>query len=152
MCCLATAQHAVKRERSTVLRHHQTVAVYNTYDYVVKHERNTVFVLTGDTCGTVLLCDTRNTTPFHVLLCDTRNTDIADAPRFSTMQRLRKETETILDHCHARRTKKSRRSANTWWQKFCAVTELPVVLDLNFVRDNQRHHDKERGCGHHEAP
>ena len=68
------------------------------------------------------------------------------------MRRQRKETETILDHCHARRTKKSRRSANTWWQMFCAVTELPVVLDLNFVRENQRHHDEERGCGHHETP
>ena len=27
MCCLATAQHAVKRERSTVLRHHQQVRI-----------------------------------------------------------------------------------------------------------------------------
>ena len=59
----------------------------------------------------------------------------------------------------------------TWWQNFCAVTELPVVLDLDFrwksnillardvignflqfVRENQRHHVKERGCGHHETP
>ena len=87
------------------------------------------------------------------------------------MGRLRKEAETILDHRYARRTKKSRRTARTWWQKFCAITKLPAVLDLDFrwktnillardvignflqfVRENQRYHDRERECGHHETP
>ena len=48
---------------STMRRHHQTVAVYNTYDYVVKHERNTV-----------LLCGNRSTTYYvlfsHRATCD----------------------------------------------------------------------------------
>ena len=86
------------------------------------------------------------------------------------MGRLRKEAETILDHRYARRTKKSRRTARTWWQKFCAITKLPAVLTwtllktnillardvignfLQFVRENQRYHDRERECGHHETP
>ena len=87
------------------------------------------------------------------------------------MGRLRKEAETILDHRYARRTKKSRRTARTWWQKFCAITKLPAVLDLDFrwktnillardvignflqfVWENQRYHDRERECGHHETP
>ena len=67
MCCHAlqcntvlscfTMQHGavMHYNASTMRRHHQTVAVYNTYDYVVKHERNTV-----------LLCGNRSTT-YYVL-------------------------------------------------------------------------------------
>ena len=90
MCCLATAQHAVKRERSTVLRHHQLVFIS------CLASRSTLI----PTCSAILatpwlLCDTRNTTlscvvmrysqhyPFScavailagtVLISDTRNT------------------------------------------------------------------------------
>ena len=52
-----TMQHGavMHYNASTMRRHHQTVAVYDTYDYVVKHERNTV-----------LLCGNRSTT-YYVL-------------------------------------------------------------------------------------
>ena len=63
---------------STMRRHHQTVAVYNTYDYVVKHERNTVLLCgnrsaTASPTGTYSLIRFELNTNSHVF-CDTRNT------------------------------------------------------------------------------
>ena len=87
------------------------------------------------------------------------------------MERLRSEKDEIMS-CHLkRRTQRAHKSARNWWGKFCLVSDMPEVLDVDyrqkanvllvrdvvtcfmqFVRENQRVHDKERGVGHHETP
>ena len=87
------------------------------------------------------------------------------------MKLLRASSLVILEHRLAKRTQRSQNSARSWWQRFGAVTGMPQVLDLDFekksnvlllrdvflcfmqfIRENQRHHDKDRGVGHHETP